>query len=262
MEKEKKYHIGYALSGGGVKGFAHAGALRALEEYHIKPDIISGTSAGSVVAALYSAGRSPFEICEIFKSKGFTNFATIIVPKSGFFNPSKFMDFLEENVGYTNIEDLPVPIRVVASDLDNGKSVVFDRGLLKERVMASASVPIVFVPTEIDGVHYVDGGVFKNFPVSTIREDCDIVIGINVSPLVPDKYNLNIMEIADRAYNFMFRANTFEDRRSCDVLVEVADALKYSTFDLSNTEDLFDMGYQAMSHQLEKPSVRKILGLP
>lgn len=248
----KKYKIGLALSGGGIKGFAHAGALQALEEHGIKPDIMSGTSAGSVVAALYSAGFKPIEICEFFEDKKFSTFTQLTIPVSGFFKPQKFADFIGEKIKYKNLEDLPIPVRVVATDLDHGKSVVFDRGAIAERVMASATIPIVFEPTVIGGINYVDGGIFKNFPVSVIRDDCETVIGVNVSPLVPTKYNLNILGIASRSYEFMFRANTLDDRKMCDVLVEVAGALKYdNSFDLTKVEDIFELGYDKMNKKLK-----------
>lgn len=256
--QSKKYNIGLALSGGGVKGFAHAGALQALEEHGIRPDVIAGTSAGSVVAALYSAGYKPTEISEIFKEQGgFMNFASITLLSAGLFTPDKFMQFLkkkleEKNPKFKNIESLPIPIRVVASDLDNGKSVTFSKGEIVPRVMASATVPIVFVPTVIDGVHYVDGGVFKNFPVSVIRKECHKVIGINVSPLVASEYKQTILDIAQRSYKFMFRANTIPERRKCDLLVEVGDALKYGTFDLEPLDDIFYLGYDAMKKALDK----------
>lgn len=258
MIRKRKYNIGYALSGGGVKGFAHAGALQALEEHGIRPDVIAGTSAGSVVAALYSAGYKPTEISEIFKEQGgFMKFASIVLPSAGLFNPDKFMHFLKKkieakNKNFVNIESLPIPIRVVSSDLDHGKSVVFSKGEIVPRVMASATVPIVFVPTVIDGVHYVDGGVFKNFPVSVIRRDCSKVIGINVSPLVASDYKQTILDIAQRSYEFMFRANTMLERRRCDLLVEVGDALKYGTFDLERLDDIFQLGYDAMNKAIRE----------
>ena len=249
---KKKYKLGGALSGGGVKGFAHAGALKALEEFGYKPDIISGTSAGAVAGALYVAGYTPLEICELFKNKSFTHFTNFTIPTSGLFNPAKFVEFMRQKIAYKNIEDLPIPMRIVATDLDHGQMTVFTKGSVAERVMASASVPIVFPPTEIDGVHYVDGGVFCNFPVDVIRKDCERVIGINASPLVPTQYKQSILEIAVRSYNFMFRANTKEDGLLCDILVELPDVLQYDMFDLAAIDDIYRMGYHETKLMLQK----------
>lgn len=249
---KKKYKLGLALSGGGVKGFAHAGALKALEEFGYKPDIISGTSAGAVAGALYVAGYSPKEICDLFKNKSFSNFTNITIPTSGLFSPAKFVDFLKQKITYSNIEDLPIPMRIVATDLDAGKIKVFTEGSLVERVMASATVPVVFPPTVIDDVHYVDGGIFCNFPVDVIRQDCEKVIGINVSPLVPTQYKQTIIEIALRSYNFMFRANTKEDGMLCDILVELPDVLQYDMFDLDAIDEIYRMGYHETKLALQK----------
>ena len=104
-------------------------------------------------------------------------------------------------------------------------------------------MPVVFPPTVIDDVHYVDGGIFCNFPVDVIRQDCEKVIGINVSPLVPTQYKQTIIEIALRSYNFMFRANTKEDGMLCDILVELPDVLQYDMFDLDAIDEIYRMGY-------------------
>ena len=249
---KKKYKLGVALSGGGVKGFAHAGALQALEEFGYKPDIISGTSAGAVAGAFYVAGYTPREICDLFKNKSFTNFTQLTIPTAGFFNPNKFIDFLKAKIPYTNLEDLPIPMRVVASDLDQGQMMVFDKGPLPQRIMASSCVPIVFPPMVIDGVHYVDGGVFCNFPVDVIRHDCEKVIGINVSPLFPSEYKQHIVDIAMRAFNFMFRANTKEDGALCDVLVEMPEVLQYDMFDLTSIDEIYRVGYEETKRVLQE----------
>lgn len=248
----KKYKLGLVLSGGGVKGIAHAGAILALEEFGLKPDIIAGTSAGAIAAVMYASGITPSSMARLFKTKKSNQLVTVKIPGTGFLSLERFQEFLEECVGVEMLEDLPIPVRVVASDLDHGHSVVFKSGKLSDRVMASASVPIVFSPKEIDGVHYVDGGVFKNFPVGVIREECEKVIGINVSPLVSSEYKMNLTGIADRVYNFMFRANTIDEREKCDVLVETKDALHYGTFNLSKSHDIFRLGYKVTKAELKK----------
>lgn len=250
----KKYKLGVALSGGGAKGFAHAGALRALEEFGCKPDVIAGTSAGAIAGVLYSAGYTPKDICSLFQKKGFADFTQLTIPKAGFFNPNKFIEFLRRKIPYANIEDLPIPMRVVSSDLDNGVVKVFTEGSLPERVMASSTVPIVFPPTVIDGVHYVDGGVFCNFPVEAIRKECEIVIGINVSPLAPTEYKKNVIEIALRAFNFMFRANSKESGKLCDILVEMPTVLQYETFSLNQVHEIYKLGYEETKKILQQHS--------
>ncbi|MEN6619169.1 MAG: patatin-like phospholipase family protein [Rikenellaceae bacterium] len=246
----EKYKLGLTLSGGGVKGFAHAGALMAMEELGLKPNVISGTSAGAIVGALYSSGQSPDSIRKIFKTKYFNNFVELTIPKSGLFGTADFIKFLKDNILVETFEELQIPLKVVATDFDNGKSVVFSSGELSRRIMASACVPVFFNPIEIDGVHYVDGGIFKNFPVSVIRKSCEKMIGINVSPLITKKYSKTIVGIAERSYHFMFRANTVEDKRLCDVLVEVEQAMQFKVYDLKKVDLIFKLGYNAMKEAI------------
>ena len=243
--KQKPYKLGLALSGGGAKGFAHLGVFQFLNEGSLKPDIISGTSAGAVVGALYADGHSPDEIRNFFSGREFSEFAQLQIPKSGLFDMSRFKDFLKRNLKAKRIEDLPIPMVIVATDLDNGQSHEFRNGPLVEAIAASCSIPIIFSPVEIEGIHYVDGGLFRNFPVTTIREECERVIGVNVSPLIPHKYKQTIIHIAERSYHYMFQANTLEDRGACDVLIEAKEVGLYKTFDLDNVDLISQIGYEA-----------------
>jgi NTE family protein len=241
--EKKKYKLGLALSGGGARGFAHPGAMKAIEDFGLKPDIISGTSAGALAGVFYADGYAPEEIMQVFIGKDFREFANIQVPVAAIFGTSGFRRFLKKYLHAKNFEDLYIPLKVVTTNLDEGKSVVFDKGPIVDAVVASCSIPIVFNPVVINGINYVDGGIFKNFPVSTIRSACDKIIGVNVSPLVSKKYNKTIMHIAERSYHYMSRTNTLLDRTLCDVLVEITDLAYFNTFDLINAEKFFKIGY-------------------
>ena len=121
----RPYRVGLTLSGGGAKGFAHVGALKAMEELGIRPDIISGTSAGAVIAVLYADGYSPDEILDLFSGLSFNDLAEITLPRSCFFKIDRFKHFLQKSLRAVNIEDLSIPVVVTATDLDHGKYVVF-----------------------------------------------------------------------------------------------------------------------------------------
>ena len=252
IPKEKKYKLGLALSGGGARGFAHPGVLKAFEDLGIKPDIISGTSAGALAGVLYADGYTSEEIMEMFSKKGWTKFAEIKIPTNALFGSTGFHKFLKKHLRTKNLEDLQIPVKVVTTNLDEGFSVTFDKGPIVDIVVASCSIPIIFAPVLIDGVHYVDGGLFKNFPVSTIREESETVIGVNVSPLVPKKYSPTIMNIAERSYHCMSRTNTLLDRELCDVLIEMKDIACYKTFDLESLNKIFDIGYENAKETLNK----------
>ncbi len=252
MKTKKPYRIGVVLSGGGAKGFAHAGVLQALEEAGIRPDIIAGTSAGSIVGAFYAAGLSPKQICEEFlkhEKREFMNIAGLRMG-AGIFSHEDTLRFLQKSLPVQHFEDLKIPLRAVATDFDHGTYHVFDHGELAPRIMASSCVPIFFEPIVIDGTHFVDGGLFKNFPVSVIREECDFIIGVNVSPLISE-YKESLKFIAERSYQYISKANTIDDKAACDVLIEVEEALKYGLFDLDNAWQIFEAGYQDIKQDID-----------
>ena len=242
---ERPYKIGIALSGGGIKSLCHAGVLKALEEQGLKPDIISGVSAGSVVGAFYSDGYTPDEIAVLFEDISFRRMTKIHIPDGGFFQTDVFQDFLRRKLRAKTFEELSVPLRVVATDLDKGRSVTFSSGNLVDPIVASCSLPVLFRPKMIDGVNYVDGGVLKNFPVTTIRNECDKIIGINASPMVADEYKLSILNVAFRSYHFMFKANILHDKELCDLLIEPVDMGNYDTFDVDKGREIFELGYRS-----------------
>lgn len=258
-EQATPYRLGIALSGGGIKGISHAGALKALEEYGIEAQILSGVSAGAIVGALYSDGYRPEEIAAFFDDVTFSKMTNLQLLEGGFFSMRSFEKFLSGKLRASSFEELPLPLRVVATDLDKGCSVTFTSGALLPPVIASSSMPVLFAPKVIDGVNYVDGGVIKNFPVSTIRSDCRYVIGVNCSPMVADDYRLNIVNVATRAYHFMFRSNTLHDRDLCDLLIEFKDVADYDTFDVAKSKEIFEIGYRTTIEMLESPAGQDFL---
>ena len=165
------FNIGYALSGGFIKGFAHLGIMQALLEHDIKPDVISGVSAGSLAGVFYADGNEPYKVLDFFSGHKFQDLTKLVIPKVGLFELSEFQDFLRSNLKAQKLEELKTPLIVTATDLDHGKSVQFRKGSIPERIAASCCMPILFAPVKINGVHYVDGGLFMNLPASVIRNN-------------------------------------------------------------------------------------------
>ncbi|MDD2285046.1 MAG: patatin-like phospholipase family protein [Paludibacter sp.] len=238
------YKIGLALSGGGIRGISHAGVLMAMEELNIKPEIISGVSAGAIVGALYADGYKPLEIAQMFEDIRFKRMTKLDVPAGGFFSIAPFARFIGKKLKAKTFEELTIPFKIVASNFDTGVPETFSEGDLLKPVIASCSIPVLFVPQKIKNNYYVDGGLLKNFPVSTIREDCDLVIGVNVGPLVAQKYKVNIMDVAFRTYHFMFRANTIADKEICDIIIEPENIYDFDLFETDKVMEIFDLGYQ------------------
>ncbi len=250
MEKTlKPYNIGYALSGGFIKGFAHLGAIQALLEHDIKPDIIAGVSAGALAGVFYADGNEPYKVLDYFAGHKFQDLTKLVIPKVGLFELGEFTDFLRSNLKAKKLEELKLPLIVLATDLDHGRCVLFRKGDIAERVSASCCMPVLFAPVKINGTHYVDGGLLKNLPVSIIREMCEKVVAVNVSPLMAEEYKMNIVTIAMRSYHFMFRANTIHDREHCDLLIEPYNLNGYNNRELEKAEEIFEQGYKT-AHEI------------
>ncbi len=241
--KKKEYELGLTLSGGGVRGIAHAGILKYFDEVGITPNVISGVSAGGIVGALYADGYKPEEIKEIFKQIGFRNFTTIQRPKKGLFSLNKFENFLKGIFRAKYFEDLKIPLRIVATDFDRGKVKVFQSGKLLETLIASSSVPVLFSPKNINGTNYVDGGVLKNIPASVLRDECEKLISVNVSPRSP-KQNINsILEIGIRTYYYMHIGNNMYDKEISDLVIEPSALEGFDMLKTDKIDEIFTIGY-------------------
>lgn len=247
----KKYSVGLALSGGGVKGLCHAGVLKAMEEEGLKPDLISGVSGGGVVAALYADGYSPDSIVSLFEKANYSSFFRFEMPDGGLLSMSGFKEFLDTVLRAKTFEELKIPLRIVATDLDRGKSVVFDRGSLVDALVASCSVPILFSPYNINGINYVDGGVLQNLPASVIRGDCNFLIGVSVGPIDTDTYDKSIATIAIRSYKFIFRSNSNYDKGLCDMVIEPKGISQFNGADVDRIPEIYAMGYNEGKRMIE-----------
>ncbi len=230
----KKYPIGFALSGGFIKGFAHLGAMQSLLEHDIKPNILSGVSAGALAGVFYADGNEPHKVLDYFAGHKFQDLTKLVIPK-----------------------ELQIPLIITATDLDHGRLVHFHKGDIAERIAASCCMPVLFAPVNIDGTHYVDGGLLMNLPTSTLRRICEKVIAVNVSPLMATKYKMNIVSIALRSYNFMFRSNSFPEREKADLLIEPYNLEGYSNTELEKAEEIFMQGYNTTNDILERLLIDK-----
>ncbi len=165
-----KPRIGLALGGGGMKGLAHVGALSVLEEVGIQPDFIAGCSIGAVIGAFYASGYRAEHMSYILKSSPPASMFSWRFDGLGLFDVSRFRDFLYEHLGNKRIEQLPIPLALVTTDLETGNECVLDHGPLVPAVLASSAVPGIFPPVEVGGRLLVDGGLVNNLPVSVLKD--------------------------------------------------------------------------------------------
>ncbi len=185
MAKAKR-KIGYALGGGSARGLAHIGVLKVLEENGIYPDVISGTSIGAIVGALYAGGQKPLEMEQLVLGLNWKKLITLVdmtIPVSGLFQGKKVVALLKSIIGDLTFEQLAYTFSCVATNIINGEQVVIKEGSLIEAIRASISIPGIFTPVFTSGRYLVDGGLVNSVPVSVCREmGADIVIGVNVIP--------------------------------------------------------------------------------
>lgn len=182
----KKPKIGLALGGGAARGFAHIGVIKALEAQGIKPDLVVGTSAGSVIAALYASGNAGTELNRMALSLDEASITDWALPFSGKFGGMIKGDALQSTINRLvknqRIENMPIPLGIVATDLQTGAGILFQRGDTGQAVRASCSVPGIFQPSVINGREYVDGGLVSPVPVRYAKQmGADFVIAVNIS---------------------------------------------------------------------------------
>ncbi len=173
--------LGLALGGGGAKGSAHIGVLKELERLKLQIDVISGTSVGAIVGAVFAAGYSAAEIEHAFRETTLRRLMGLDPARWGLLGSDRLAEVLNELLGDRRIEDLALPFAVVAVDLVSGREIVLDHGSVVEAVLASSAVPGVFPPRRIDSYILADGGIRNNLPIDVARRlGADRVIAVNL----------------------------------------------------------------------------------
>ncbi|OEK04790.1 patatin-like phospholipase family protein [Roseivirga misakiensis] len=243
--------VGIALSGGGARGIAHLGVLKALEELGITVDYIAGTSAGSIVGAFYANGFAPAEIMKIVSK---TNLFQIVWPAfswKGIFSMSRSEDVFRRHFKKDDFSATKIPLKIVATNLNTGRPQVFESGELVKPMMASCCIPFVFDPIKIDGDLYVDGGIVNNLPVESIRSACDVVIGVNASPVLKEEKLGGTKKMIERISMVSLSANVAKSASMCDLLIEPKGLRAFGTFDIKMGQEIFDLGYEATHYIFE-----------
>lgn len=240
---EKKYRIGLVLSGGGARGFAHAGVIKALNETGIFPDVISGTSAGAIAGVLVADGNTPDTIMKMFSETKFLKYLEFSYPKQNLLKMTKLIRILSENLQAKKFEDLKIPLFVAATNLNTGICEYFSKGELLKPVIASGTVPVLFPPMMISGSTFVDGGVLNNFPVEPIEKICEMIIGINVNPTGYQDEFKNLMSIAERSFHLCFATTLPGKIKKCQLFIEPPGLEKYKLLDISKNKEIFKLGY-------------------
>jgi NTE family protein len=249
--------IGLVLSGGGSKGLAHAGAIKFLEEKNIRPNIIAGTSAGSIVGALYSWGKTPEEILEFFKSIYLFHWRHLTFKKAGFIDSESFKTNFHAIFKNAVLGDLKIPTLITATDMVRGNLKVFGpETKITDAILASSAFPGVMSPYEIKGKPYSDGGILNHFPTDILQGQCETIIGIYVSPIqIIEAKDLNsIKAVTTRAFDILSANSNVQKFNICDWVIEPKELTLYSTFETNKLkmDAIFKIGYEAAKESYEK----------
>ncbi|MFM9952314.1 MAG: patatin-like phospholipase family protein [Saprospiraceae bacterium] len=239
--------IGIAFSGGGARGIAHVGVLKALLENGIEPQVISGSSAGSIVGALYAAGKSPEEMLAFVKDSKLFKLIKVGLPNRGFTKLTYLRERLAETIAEDSFEALNKKLIVAISNLHTGVCEMVSKGPLFDVIVASSSIPLVFKPVELNGQLYVDGGLLNNLPVTPLLEEVDFVIGVNVMPQVElrDTSLQSLIGVAARCFELSVVGNTRPDLERCHFVIEPKAVHNYHIFQFNQYEALYQIGYEA-----------------
>lgn len=235
---------GIALGGGGAKGFVHLGVLKALGEMGIKPEIVAGTSAGSIVGAFVAAGVEPEEILELVKKNRFIDYAKVTLPGGGFFTLDNFEKLMEKLLPARNFADLKLPFFASVTNLYTGKVEYKSEGPLIPAIKASCAIPVLFSPVVLEGQMYVDGGVLDNLPVTPLAGKCDKIIAVNVNGSEEVKRLGNIKGAALRVFEIIANRDRDIAKGNCDLLIEPPGLGKFKILDTRHADELFEIGYE------------------
>lgn len=251
-----KHDIGLVLSGGGVRGIAHIGVLKALNELNIHPSVISGTSAGAIIGVLYAMGLSSQEMIDFVSHSSLWKFFRFEWSAGGLSNLNYLKERLIQIGIPQNFDDLQKKLFVTATNLTKGKTEIFHEGPLLDTILASCSIPLVFKPVNINGDRYADGGILNNLPASAITSQAHRLIGVNVIPLSvdEDKDYQSSKQVAQRCFELFMNANTQPELTACDVVIEPK-VQEFYLFSLPKFNLIHDIGYEttmAQANQIQK----------
>ncbi len=249
----QKLKIGLALSGGGARGCAHIGVLQALEEQNIDCKIISGTSAGAIIGALYASGLSPKDMLGFVKDASIFKIFKVTIPDRGFTKLTYLKERLGKFIAKDSFDHLDKKLYIALSNLSSGSTEFRSTGPLFDVVMASSSIPLVFKPVEIDKQFYVDGGLTENLPLSQdFIDETDFILGVNVMPSVSmvDRNFSTVISVALRCFDLSVYGNSKASMKQCDVLIEPDKVNKYNIFQFNKYKDLYKIGYESTMEKM------------
>ena len=245
--------IGLALGGGAAKGVAHIGVLKALEDANIEVDYIAGTSVGAMIAALYAFRVDVETIGSLARRLTMSKVTSFKLNKTGFFSTESLRELMLEYVGDVAIEDAAIPLSIVATDINSGEEIILTSGSVVDAVCASAAIPGIYIPVEINGRTLVDGGLVQNVPIEALQTvGAGVTIASHLNSVSHYQEISHVLDVMRNAFEIAVSQHTQDQLKEADLLI----SMDLSDFSLrDNTErydELFNIGHQAATVQLTK----------
>lgn len=251
MQKDNNTLVGLALSGGGSRGLAHLGVLKAMHDEGIKAQILSGTSMGAILGAFVASGHPVDEIISIaLDNKGATLF-NVQRSMLGLVGLDRIrgilVDYLPED-----FKSLQTPLFISTTNLSKGRNEILSSGSLIDAILASMAIPVVFNPMKIGEDIYVDGGLTNNMPAAAIRDKCKMLIGSHVNFLEDDADISNVKHVIERCLQLAIFNTVAEEKKICDIFIDPPELRSFKTLNFENAEEIIELGYSAAKDVLKQ----------
>ncbi|WOE32723.1 MULTISPECIES: patatin-like phospholipase family protein [unclassified Acinetobacter] len=243
--------VALVLGSGGARGYAHIGVIDILEKSGIQPDFIVGTSAGSIVGSLYASGKSAQQLKDIALAMKVNDVRDLTFNLKGFFEGRKVENYINQKVNHQQLQELKIPMYVVATELKEGRKTVFNYGNTGQAVRASISIPSMFIPTQIGHEEYVDGGLVSPVPVDVARRlGADIIIAVDILAQPEYTSTTNIWGLFNQNINIMQKNIADNELQYADIIIRPDLREKNHIFDVKDREKIIDAGAEAALAQL------------
>lgn len=258
QEVTEEQKIALVLGGGAAWGIAHIGVIDVLVREGIEVDIITGTSAGSIIGAFHADGYSIDELVDEISTLGFTDFLYPSFDGLGFFSLNRMEEYFSEKLSTENIEDLPIDFAISTTNIDTGEPAVFSEGQLAKLITASSAVPVMFGPVEYEDYWLADGGLVDNLPVEAAKElGANIIIAVDVGGNFRfTRRPEGRIEYGNRIFNIMRQASYSPE--GVDILIS-PELDNFSGTDFDNYSEIIGVGQKAAEEKL--PEIKKLLGI-
>lgn len=248
---KRPHKVGLVLSGGGLRGIGHLGAIKALEEHGYRPSVISGCSMGAIIGAFYAAGYTADAMLGIIEKNNLFPTTSFRLRTSGFLDSHFVSRMIQKHIPANTFESLKTPLYVAATNFTSGQIEYFHSGTLDEALLASSSVPLMFPAVKHKGSMYYDGGILDNLPVKPLLGQCKFLIGVHVNApnrIMADK--LSPAKVFDRITHLAIGHSVAESAKKCNLFLEPPEMLQFGMFEKKEVMAIYEYVYTYVSQRL------------